>query len=259
MAPAAFSPAMEIRAGHRAPRPTPEDQTSCSKNSIHNTFKSDDKCSPPQKHKHWHEWLSSSLSVIKSVDEISQSKSAEEAWFQRCSGARLFHDAMLLKDICLSWKRWSAGGEQWVQKKEKWNLHSLPPSPPFAAAADDVDQRKVTEGKMHIEKALGNIWCRRQSRLYHSGEKKIRCREIWMAPNMPMHVSQRPGSYQRCIPIWKVHLPPLPSAKWRLDTLIWSARLLLETLNKWHSINSPERHDEQILPLVSRSFFFVLF
>lgn len=26
-----------------------------------------------------------------------------------------------------------------------------------ATAADDVDQRKVTEGKMHIEKALGNI------------------------------------------------------------------------------------------------------
>lgn len=26
-----------------------------------------------------------------------------------------------------------------------------------AAADDDVDQRKVTEGKMHIEKALGNI------------------------------------------------------------------------------------------------------
>lgn len=28
---------------------------------------------------------------------------------------------------------------------------------PVAAADDDVDQRKVTEGKMHIEKALGNI------------------------------------------------------------------------------------------------------
>lgn len=26
-----------------------------------------------------------------------------------------------------------------------------------AAADEDVDQRKVTEGKMHIEKALGNI------------------------------------------------------------------------------------------------------
>lgn len=36
--PAASSPAMEIRAGHRAPRPTPEDQTSCSKNGIPNTF-----------------------------------------------------------------------------------------------------------------------------------------------------------------------------------------------------------------------------
>lgn len=45
---------------------------------------------------------------------------------------------------------------------------------PVAAAADDVHQRKVTEGKMHIEKALGNIWCRRQRRLYHSsGGKKF--------------------------------------------------------------------------------------
>lgn len=43
--PPLFSSAMEIRAGHRAPRPTPEDQTSCLKNSIHNTFKSDDKYS----------------------------------------------------------------------------------------------------------------------------------------------------------------------------------------------------------------------
>lgn len=45
--PPLFSPAMEISAGHRAPRPTPEDQTSCSKNSINYTFKSDDKCSSP--------------------------------------------------------------------------------------------------------------------------------------------------------------------------------------------------------------------
>lgn len=29
------------------------------KKRTHNTFKSDDKCSP-EKHKHWHEWLSSS-------------------------------------------------------------------------------------------------------------------------------------------------------------------------------------------------------
>lgn len=50
----------------------------------------------------------------------------------------------------------------------------FPPVSGAAAAAADGDQRKVTEGKMHIEKALGNIWCRRQSRLYHSsgGEKK---------------------------------------------------------------------------------------
>lgn len=35
---------------------------------------------------------------------------------------------------------------------------SFPFAPVDAAAADDdVDQRKVTEGKMHIEKALGNI------------------------------------------------------------------------------------------------------
>lgn len=33
-------------------------------------------------------------------------------------------------------------------------MESSFPSPPVAAA---VDQRKVTEGKMHIEKALGNI------------------------------------------------------------------------------------------------------
>lgn len=50
---------------------------------------------------------------------------------------------------------------------------------PAAAAAaaddgdDDVDQRKVTEGKMHIEKALGNIRCRRQSTLYHSSDEEI--------------------------------------------------------------------------------------
>ena len=61
-------------------------------------------------------------------------------------------------------------GEVGLKKKEKWSLHSL-----FflvASADDDVDQRKVTEGKMHIEKALGNIWCRRQSRLYHSSGEK---------------------------------------------------------------------------------------
>lgn len=38
-------------------------------------------------------------------------------------------------------------------------MESSFPSPPVAAAAAaaDVDQRKVTEGKTHIEKALGNI------------------------------------------------------------------------------------------------------
>lgn len=37
-------------------------------------------------------------------------------------------------------------------------MESSFPSPPVAAAAAaDVDQRKVTEGKMHIEKAVGNI------------------------------------------------------------------------------------------------------
>lgn len=43
-------------------------------------------------------------------------------------------------------------------KKRKMKS-SFPFFPPVAAAADDddVDQRKVTEGKMHIEKALGNI------------------------------------------------------------------------------------------------------
>lgn len=61
---------MEIRAGHRAPRPTPEDQTSCSggrknpqKNKkqkqkqarrTRNTFKSDDKCSLLENNKYWH-------------------------------------------------------------------------------------------------------------------------------------------------------------------------------------------------------------
>lgn len=42
--PRCFSPAMEIRAGHRAPRLTPQDQTSCLKKTAY-TFKSDDKCS----------------------------------------------------------------------------------------------------------------------------------------------------------------------------------------------------------------------
>lgn len=99
-------------------------------------LKSDDKCSSPLKtnkpNKHGHEWLSSSFLTIKLVDEISQSKSADEAWFQRCSGARLFHNVMLLKDICLSletrvvWR--GAVGLYYKKKKEKkrkkLNLHS---------------------------------------------------------------------------------------------------------------------------------------
>lgn len=69
-------------------------------------------------------------------------------------------------------------------------MESSFPSPPVAAAAA-VDQRKVTEGKMHIEKALGNIWCRRQSRLYHPPvEKKNWCREIWTDLTTPVHISQ---------------------------------------------------------------------
>lgn len=40
---------------------------------------------------------------------------------------------------------------------KKRKMKSSFPFFPVAAAADDVDQRKVTEGKMHIEKALGNI------------------------------------------------------------------------------------------------------
>lgn len=53
------------------------------------------------------------------------------------------------------------------ERKEKKKIKSSFPrffsfflsSPSVVAAADDddVDQRKVTEGKMHIEKALGNI------------------------------------------------------------------------------------------------------
>lgn len=67
-------------------------------------------------------------------------------------------NAMLLKDICLRWKHGSAGGERWVRnKKEKKNEIFIPFFSCVTAAAADVDQRKVTEGKMHIEKALGNI------------------------------------------------------------------------------------------------------
>lgn len=45
-----------------------------------------------------------------------------------------------------------------VGSKKRKMKSSFPfPPTPVAAADDDVDQRKVTEGKMHIEKALGNI------------------------------------------------------------------------------------------------------
>lgn len=130
--------------------------------------------------------------MIKLVDEISQSKSAEEAWFQQRSGARLFHNVMFVKrylfelETLVGWK----GAVGLKKRKMKF---SFPFFFPPVAAADDVDQRKVTEGKMHIEKALGNIWCRRQSRLYHSSGEKTRCREIWMPPDTPMHVSHNVG------------------------------------------------------------------
>lgn len=101
---------------------------------------------------------------------------------------------------------------------------------PVAAAADDVDQRKVTEGKMHIEKALGNIWCRRQSRLYHSsgGKKKLDAEQYgWPLIRQCMYHSV---GYHIKEAIWKVHLPPLSNVKWRFNALLWSARLLLQTL-----------------------------
>lgn len=147
----------------------------------------------------------------------------------------------LLKGVYSSWRRWSGERERRVKKKEKRNFQS--PLFLIVAAADDVDQRKVTEGKMHIEKALGNIWCRRQSGLYHSsGEKNEMPRNMEAPPDTPMHVSPRRSSDQRCKPIWRVHLPPLSDGKWRLCTLMCSARFLLETLNKW-----PKRHDEQLV------------
>lgn len=69
------------------------------------------------------------------------------------SGARLFHNVMLFKDISLSWGRWASSKTQM-----KSSFPFAPVDDASAAAADDdVDQRKVTEGKMHIEKALGNI------------------------------------------------------------------------------------------------------
>lgn len=57
--------------------------------------------------------------VIKSVDTISQSKSAQEAWFQRGSGARLFHNVMLFKDIGLSCGRCSAQRERRASSKTR--------------------------------------------------------------------------------------------------------------------------------------------
>lgn len=152
-------------------------------------------------------------------------------------------NALLLKDTCLSCKRWSVWGERWVtrtKKKEKWNLHSLFPLVAAAAAAtadgDDVDQRKVTEGKMHIEKALGNIWCRRQSRLYHSsgGGKKKQDAEKYGWPLLRQYMYQSVGFISK-MPICQVHLPPLPGFKWRLGALSRSAPLLLETLNTFQS------------------------
>ena len=139
-----------------------------------------------------------------------------------------------------------------LKKKEKWNLHSLLPlfsssSPPtstdaaaclLAAAAaddDDVDQRKVTEGKMHIEKALGNIWCRRQRRLYHSsgGErgKKMRCQRnmdgpLWYAGRMYHRFHIRDAK-----PVWRGPRACMrcPASKGRL---MLSAPPLLRTLSK---------------------------
>lgn len=175
------------------------------------------------------------------MDEISQSESAEEAWFQRCSGARLFHKCDVVK-IYLFELQMLVGlrGEVGLKKKkkEKWNLHSLfPPVSVAAAAAADGDQRKVTEGKTHIEKALGNIWCRRQSRLYHSsGGKKIGAEKYgWPLLRQCMYHSV---GFISKMPKWEVQLPPLSGVKWRLCALICSARLLLETLNTCQS--SPE-------------------
>lgn len=176
--PCCFSTAMEIRAGHRAPRPTPEDQTSCS--GRRKTHKN-----KPGVHTILLKVMTSVL-CLKITKTGMDDWTAASGWSNRwmrfpspnlqkrhgSSGASAPHystNAMLLKDTCLSCKYWPAWGERWVKKikERKKKMESSFPSPPVAAAAADVDQRKVTEGKTHIEKALGNIWCRRQSRLYH--------------------------------------------------------------------------------------------
>lgn len=178
------------------------------------------------------------------MDEISRSESAEEAWFQRCSGARLFHKCDVVKSYLFELQMLVGlrGAVGYLKKKKKKNEIFIPFFPPVsvaAAAAADGDQRKVTEGKMHIEKALGNIWCRRQSRLYHSsggGKKKIDAEKYgWPLLRQCMYHSV---GFISKMPIWEVHLPPLSGVKWRLCALICSARLLLETLNTCQS--SPE-------------------
>lgn len=75
-------------------------------------------------------------------------------------------------------------------------------------------------GEMHIEEALGNIWCRRQSGditpLVETLDAEYGC------PLIPRCMQHHVGSHIKGA-IWKVHLPPLSNLKWRLDELIGSA------------------------------------
>lgn len=76
-----FSQAMEIRAGHRPPQPTPEDPTSCSKLPTEDFQKSDNKSSSLKTKKSGKNERrlikNSSALLIKLAVAISQSKHAE--------------------------------------------------------------------------------------------------------------------------------------------------------------------------------------
>lgn len=156
----------------------------------------------------------------------------------------------LLKDICLSWRRRSAERERWVKKKRKMTFSSplfLP-----VAAADGVDQRKVTEGKMHIEKALGNIWCRRQSGLYHSsaGEKKLDAEKYGCPPVIRHSMYHNVGFLIRGANLSErftcLRCPAVNG--------VWTREFGALVLSAKHRTNEPNRRAHQLLSLCCLCF-----